>query len=302
MKRIFTYAIFILVIVVVFIYKDNIANYITNSIIKQEESDVLLYNDYYLKDDFSYVKNTDAFTVDKKDKIKNIFYTILNSGDDEFSFYCDEEYKSCTKDIKNFFNDKNILANINNFVHPFNSFKNIKLTVTNYGKITINVNHIYTKEQIDFINTEIDKFITDNINDSMDIKEKIKVFHDYVVNNTKFDTEIENSSNKLESNSYTAYGLLKDHLAICGGYADTIAIYLNKLGIKNYRVATDEHVWNLVNIDDLWLHLDSTWDDPVTSDGSDMLMYDYFLIDTNSLLEKDITQHNFDKEVYIEAK
>lgn len=302
MKRIFAYVIFILVIGVVFIYKDNITDYITNSIIKQEQPDILTYNDYYLKEDFNYVKNTDDFNIDKKDKIKNIFYTILNSGDKEFNFYCDEEYKSCTKDIKNFFNDKNTLANINNFVHPFNSFKNIKLTVTNYGKVTININHIYNEEQINFINTELDKFITDNINDNMDIKDKIKIFHDYIINNTKFDTEIENNPDKLKSNSYTAYGLLNDHLAICGGYADTIAIYLNKLGIKNYRIATDEHVWNLVNIDNLWLHLDSTWDDPVTSDGSDVLMYDYFLIDTNSLLEKDITQHNFDKEIYIEAK
>ena len=34
----------------------------------------------------------------------------------------------------------------------------------------------------------------------------------------------------------------------------------------------------------------------------DMLMYDYYLIDTNTLLSKDTTQHNFNKDIYLEAK
>ena len=81
-----------------------------------------------------------------------------------------------------------------------------------------------------------------------------------------------------------------------------MAIYLNKLNIKNYRISTTEHVWNLVNLDNSWLNLDVTWDDPVTSDGSDMLMYDYYLISTSDMLNKDTTQHNFNQDVYIEAK
>ena len=136
----------------------------------------------------------------------------------------------------------------------------------------------------------------------MTTNDKIKVFHDYIVNNTKFDTAIENSLDRLNSSSYTAYGLLIDHLAICGGYTDTMAIYLDKLNIPNYRISTTEHVWNLVNLDNSWLNLDVTWDDPVTSDGSDMLMYDYYLISTSDMLNKDTTQHNFNKDIYIEAK
>ena len=81
-----------------------------------------------------------------------------------------------------------------------------------------------------------------------------------------------------------------------------MAIYLDKLNIPNIRISTTEHVWNLVNIDESWLNLDVTWDDPVTSNGTDMLMYDYYLIDTNTLLSKDTTQHNFNKDIYLEAK
>ena len=301
MKKIIYYLLLIGIVVIVFIYKDEITNYITKDIIKQEKPDQLTYNDYYLNQNFNYIKITNDFNVRKNDDIKNIFYTILNSGDTKFSFYCDSEYKSCLKDVKTFFNDKDILANINNFIHPYNSFSNIKVSISNYGKIEVEIIPVYNSEEINFINNEIDNFIKNNINNNQSTNDKIKLFHDYIINNAKFDTSVENSIDKSNSDSYKAYGLLKNHLAICGGYSDTMAIYLNKLGIKNYRISTTEHVWNLVKIDNKWYHLDATWDDPVTSDNSNMLMYDYFLIDTNTLLTKDVTQHNFDKNVYSEA-
>lgn len=302
MKKIITYTILLIMIFMVFIYRKDITNYVTNNIIKQEIKEELKFNEYSKKTNYEYVQITNDLTVNKKEEIKNIFYTILDSGVKSFSFYCDTKYKECDNDIKTFFNDKDILSNINNFVHPYNSFKNIRISVTNYGKITLDISHLYNQDEITIINDQIDTFIKENINDTMTTNDKIKVFHDYIINNTKFDTAIENSLDRLNSSSYTAYGLLIDHLAICGGYTDTMAIYLNKLNIKNYRISTTEHVWNLVNLDNSWLNLDVTWDDPVTSDGSDMLMYDYYLISTSDMLNKDTTQHNFNQDVYIEAK
>lgn len=301
MKRIVSYLIMIFVIALVFIYREDITNYVTNNIIKQENIEDLKYNDYAKKKDYKFVAISSDLKIHKKEEIKNVFYTVLDSGIDEYNIYCDTKYKTCTKDVEEFFNDKDTLSEINNFVHPYNSFKNIKISVTNYGKITLNITHIYNSDEISIVNEEIDKFIKENINDTMNNNEKIKVFHDYIVNNTKFDTEIENSSDRLNSTSYTAYGLLINHKAICGGYTDTMAIYLDKLNIPNIRVSTTEHVWNLVNIDNSWLNLDVTWDDPVTSNGIDMLMYDYYLIDANTLLSKDTTQHNLNKDIYLEA-
>ncbi len=301
MKKLIAYLIMLVVIILTFIYRDEITNYVTNNIIKQEKQEELKYNDYARKQDYKYVSIANDLKINSKDEIKNIFYTILDSGIDSYSFYCDSDYKNCTKDVEHFFNDKDNLSEINNFVHPYNSFKNIKISVTNYGKITLNITHVYNKDEISVVNDQIDTFIKDNINDSMNNEEKIKAFHDYIVNNTKFDTEIENSSDRLNSTSYTAYGLLINHKAICGGYTDTMAIYLDKINIPNLRISTNEHVWNLVYLNDKWLNLDVTWDDPVTSNGTDMLMYDYYLIDTNTLLNKDTTQHNFNKDIYLEA-
>lgn len=301
MKKLIAYLIMLVIIILTFIYREEITNYVTNNIIKQEKQEELKYNDYAKKQDYKYVSIVNDLKIKSKDEIKNIFYTVLDSGIDSYSIYCDSDYKNCTKDVEEFFNNKDNLSEINNFVHPYNSFKNIKISVTNYGKITLVITHIYNKDEISVVNDQIDTFIKDNINDSMNNEEKIKAFHDYIVNNTKFDTEIENSSDRLNSTSYTAYGLLINHKAICGGYTDTMAIYLDKINIPNLRISTNEHVWNLVYLNDKWLNLDVTWDDPVTSNGTDMLMYDYYLIDTNTLLSKDTTQHNFNKEIYLEA-
>ena len=302
MRKMIYYFIFLCLIVLAIIYREDITNYVTNNIIKQEKEQKLKLNEYAKKKDYEYVKITNDFTINNRNEIRDIFYTIVDSGMDNFSFYCDSDYKNCNDDVKEFFNDKNTLSHINNFVHPYNSFKNIKISVSNYGKITLDVSHIYTIDDVKIINEKIDEFISTNIKEDMSDADKIKLFHDYIVNNTKFDTAIETSEDRLNSSSYNAYGLLINHLAICGGYTDTMAIYLDKLNIPNYRISTEEHVWNLVYFDNKWSHLDVTWDDPVTSNGVDMLMYDYYFIDTNTLISKDTTQHNFDRNIYREAQ
>ena len=201
MKKLIAYLILIVIIVLAIIYRDDITNYVTNNIVKQEKQEELKYNDYSKKKDYAYVAITNDLKINNKDEIRNIFYTILDSGEDEFNIYCDSDYKTCTKDVEAFFDDKNNLSDINNFVHPYNSFKNIKISVTNYGKITLNITHIYNDDEISIINDQIDKFINENINNNMSTEEKIKAFHDYIVNNTKFDTEIENSQDRLNSTS-----------------------------------------------------------------------------------------------------
>ena len=59
-------------------------------------------------------------------------------------------------------------------------------------------------------------------------------------------------------------------------------------------------------LDDKWLHMDLTWDDPTTANGRSVLIHDFFLITTEELENISIklknNQHNFNKEIYIEAK
>ena len=295
------YFVLLIIIVSTIYYRNNIANYILKKTNPPKNNITIKKNEYYSNNNLKYVTITNKFIASNKQDILNIFYTILNSGEDTFEFNCDDKYKTCKEDIENIIKDNTNFSSINNLVHPYNSFDNISVDISNYGKIKVTITKIYSESQIIFINDYVSNFIKNNINDNMSDYDKIKTFHDYIINNTSFDLETADNNLRDETLSHTAYGLITNHKAICGGYSDIMSIYLYMLNIPNYRIATNKHVWNLVYINNKWLHLDLTWDDPVISDESEQLLYDYFLIDTETLLKKDTEQHNFNKEIYLEA-
>ena len=293
MKDIFKSSFLLILLIITYIYRDNIASFITDEIIYKGSNKVLTYNKYYMENDYLYVQNTDSNSATNYQEILNIIYTIINSGDDCFSFYCD--YDKCSDDIKKITNDKYTISNINNFVHPYNSFNTININMDANRKVTIKIKKVYEEEQIEFINDYINTFINSKINLSMTTYDKIKAFHDHIINNTKYD-----ENNTLDS--YTAYNLITSGISICGGYSDIMSIYLNTLGVKNYKITSRNHIWNLVELDGVWYHLDATWDDPVASDGNQYLIHNFFMISTEQLLKLDRLEHNFDKETYLEAK
>ena len=77
-------------------------------------------------------------------------------------------------------------------------------------------------------------------------------------------------------------------------------IYLDKLKVPNYKVSNANHIWNLVYLNGQWLHLDLTWDDPVTSNGSNILLHKFFLISTDELKKLDSSTHTFNEKYYPE--
>ena len=81
-----------------------------------------------------------------------------------------------------------------------------------------------------------------------------------------------------------------------------MALFLEKMNVKNFKVSSSDHIWNAVLIGNQWYHIDLTWDDPVASDGLDYLEHTYFLLNTSKLLELEKTQHGFNQEHYPELK
>ena len=136
---------------------------------------------------------------------------------------------------------------------------------------------------------------------NMTLKDKLLAIHDYIINHTKYDTEKNNNgSSKYHSN--TAYGVFMEGYATCNGYADAYALALDKLGVKNYKVSSNTHIWNAVYFDDEWLHIDLTWDDPVSTDGKDYLYHKYFLVNNEEMKkeDEDLQDHIFDQRVFQE--
>ena len=273
-----------------------------------DKNDVVLGvpNQYYREFDYGFVQNTDNLYASSRQDILNIIYTSLNRGLDTVTFYCKDSYNECINDVNDIASDNLVLSTINNLVHPFNSFKNIYFSISSYGKVVLNISRVYSDEDILFINAKIDEITNSIIDGNMSNYDKILAFHDYIVNNTSYDSSVSIESQLVsETNSNKAYGLLADGKAICSGYSDTMAIFLNRLGINNYKISSDLHIWNLVYIDGVWKHLDVTWDDPVTSNGQNVLLHTFFLINSDELFSRendyDMDNHKFRSDLYLEA-
>lgn len=258
-------------------------------------------NEYYRDYDFTFVKNTNNFSPSNYQDILDIYYTVINAGKSNFTFYCPKEYPSCIDDIKTLANDQNTLSDINNYVHPYNGFSHIESEYDSLGKVTINIVRNYTEEDINLINKKIDELMPQLTSNYNSLETNIKNVHDYIINNARYDSA-RSDNNVLTYKSDTAYGPLFQGYAICGGYTDLMQLFLERLNVKNFRVSSDNHIWNVLYINNTWKHLDLTWDDPVASDGKDYLEYNYFLINTNQLLTLEQTQHYFNLEHYTELK
>ncbi len=301
----------LIILTVIFInpLTDNLA-----SVISKEPVLVIKNSNNYTKDkDYLYVQRTKDYIPYSYQDLLNIYYSVINNGWDQFTFYCPDEYTKCLSDVSKISGDELILTHLNNYVHPFNSFTNIKTSINENGEINLTIKYLYTPKEEEKIDKKASEVLESIITDEMDDYEKIKTVHDYIVNNSKYDVE-RNEENNSKYNSYTAYGPLFQGYATCNGYTDLMAIYLTKLGFDNFKVATtpDEisysttgHIWNAVYFDDNWLHIDLTWDDPVSSDGKDYLFHTYFLVSTEAMKEADqgetvIEEHNFNPLFYLE--
>lgn len=303
MKKLLTTIILLLTIGFIFTNYKSLMKMVMQNVVDKDYNITRENNEYFRNESWNYVQLTNNFNPSNIQDIMNIFYTALDSGWDEVTYYCADEYINCIKDTENITNDNYILSNINNFVSTYNGYNRIFVNYNSIGRVNITFERIYNKQQIEAINRKIDLIIKDIINDNMSDEEKIKAIHDYIINNTKYDEERANivksgTYNTLLHSSNTAYGALFNGKAICGGYTDTMALFLDKLGFKNYKISTNSHIWNVVYINGTWKHLDLTWDDPVTNTGKDILEYNFFLISDEELENKNTSQHNYDKSIY----
>lgn len=297
MKKTFSLIICILLCLLVLFNIDSISDKLAKFLENDKKVSLSSPNDYYRNYDFKFVKQSENYIPYSYQDILNIIYSTLNNGWDTFTFYCPDEYTECLKDINKISKDTTLLSNINNFVHPYNNYSKIGIVTNTTGEITINITKLYSNDDIDKLNKGIDEVITKYITNDMSDDDKVLKIHDYIVNNTRYDV------NKVNDASYTALGPLFNGTAVCSGYADLMALFLNKFGIKNYKVASSTHVWNALFINGEWLHLDLTWDDPITKNSDvDTLQHDFFLVKTSKLLEFDTKDHKFDSTVYQEMK
>ena len=117
---------------------------------------------------------------------------------------------------------------------------------------------------------------------------KVKYVHDYLVENTEYDSTISNPD------IYNIYGTLIRKSSVCEGYAKSFKYLMDALNIPcvivignatNSSGESESHAWNYVQINNIWYAVDCTWDDPVVVGGgrvSNSAKVRYFLKGANT--------------------
>lgn len=290
-KNILYTILLMLIVYFVYINLDDITKDLKALIVSKNDLVIKEPNSYKVDYTFENFNYKISYVPYNKEELIDIYFNVLNNGYNEFTFYCPKEYKNCTKDVESIGNDSKLMSNINNYVHPYNSFKTIKTKVSSNNEITLEIQKKYSEEKINKINELVNNVISELDLNNIDDLTKIERIHNYILNHTVYDK----NTNNFDINS--AYGSLIEGHAVCSGYADAFSIFMNIYKIPNIRVSSENHLWNLVYINGKWLHIDLTWDD------SENNKYDnnFFLITKEKLFSLDTKEHNFDESFFIEA-
>ena len=123
------------------------------------------------------------------------------------------------------------------------------------------------------IKKETRQLVRDAVND-LNLKGKsdleiIVAVNDYLCDNNEYPPQdLAKYPGILEGyspQSHTAYGLFKEHGAVCEGYGRACELLLGEYGIECINIWGDTagggHAWNMVKYDGAWYHIDACWND-----------------------------------------
>ncbi|QVK07007.1 MAG6410 family transglutaminase-related lipoprotein [Mycoplasma mycoides] len=126
------------------------------------------------------------------------------------------------------------------------------------------------------------------------VLEQITKAYDWMTKEVKFDYNVANSYD-----NQTAYSALVNKSTVCTGYAKGFQMLMDELGILSTLITSDvsprdlsgvKHVWNLVEIDGEWYHLDATSDRIERSQQKQE--YRFFLLHDDDFTKDDVFLRN----------
>ena len=173
--------------------------------------------------------------------------------------------------------------------------------IDNSSNVSYLAEGFYSKQSVDEADAKIEQAKNEilSLTTGKSDYEKIKIVHDYLIDNIDYDTTV------LQSNIYNIYGALVSKKCVCEGYAKAFQYLMNELEIDNTIVIgtatnsnneTENHAWNYVKLDGNWYAIDVTWDDPVIIGGgklSDKSRYQYFLRGSSTFYQNHVESNTF---------
>ncbi len=240
------------------------------------------------------LKNVESvYSVSSYNELYNSVKTAVENVNTSIKINLDKNYLSTKEEFLDTF------KKINSYISPGQYLSSYSISYRNLSSYYIeikydgDINEI--KKQRKMVKEKIPKIIGKIIKPSMTNKEKQKAIHDYIVENTYYDKKyIDNNETGVEV--HTAYGALIKGKAVCDGYAIAMKDMLDYVGIENIIVTgkarNQPHAWNLIKIDNKWLHTDPTWNDTEYS------LYSYYDKTSKEMLKT----HSWESENYKETK
>ena len=133
---------------------------------------------------------------------------------------------------------------------------------TYYWEIPFRFTYYTTAEEEELVDAAVRDVLNQlNVTDAADY-EKIRAVYDYICENVTYDNS--HLGNISYKHQFTAYGALIQGTSVCQGYAVLLYRLALELGIDARLIPgvshNQTHGWNIVKLDDLYYHLDSTWD------------------------------------------
>lgn len=126
--------------------------------------------------------------------------------------------------------------------------------------------------------------------DGMNNYDKAKYFHDYLALHSTYSTMPDDVM------VHSAYGCLVNGYSVCEGYAYAYKLLCDEAGIPCDLVLgqVDDawHMWNLIQLDGTWHHVDVTYDDPVGA-PENYVRHDYFILTTEEISQDRTINQDF---------
>lgn len=179
--------------------------------------------------------------------------TTYTWGDTAFNGCKNLQYINSSK--VTFVNPKTSQGYFNNSIDEF--VRKYFIGSTNVGFINSYV--AYTCEYV----------IRNTITNSMSEQEKAKALHDWVLNKVDYDYD-----NKAANKNHVDSSIFLNDTTVCDGFARGYALLMNAAGIETQIVGNTDHAWNMVNIGNLYFHIDCCWDNTNENNSN---KYKYFM-------------------------
>jgi len=163
------------------------------------------------------------------------------------------------------------------------------------GEVTEMLLHIalFVGDGFDKVDTVIENYIRPTVEswEEYPAVKKIIELNNYILDG-RFRYDVAGAQRK------STYQFVMNGKGVCEEYAGLTALFLDELGFENMLIRgyaesegeRVEHVWNLVNIEGKWYHLDILWNGPVDENGIHTdITADYLLKSTKTVKSTHLT-------------